>query len=160
MQWVKASISQFANQWMQISDHQEKTMHNAIDGGIGCFDKVIDTTGLGDSEDTNAGNTKPQVGCLAFHVGHGAFLMLSGNARHFDNKIAMDGLESLEGTEVHKSKPQMVCCVSPDGHGAIVPASGRLLTVAFSLESLSAQLSLFFVETERKPMAGSKQTKT
>ena len=42
MQWVKASISLFANHWTQISDNKKKTMCNAIDGKIGHIGKEID----------------------------------------------------------------------------------------------------------------------
>ena len=44
MQWVEASISLFANQWTQVSDHKKKTMSNAIDGKIGHIGNEIDMT--------------------------------------------------------------------------------------------------------------------
>ena len=69
------------------------------------------------------------------------------NIEHLDNEIDMDGLESFEGTKVGNIKPQVGRFVFPDGPGVIVLASCRLLTVVFSLESLSAQLLPFLVET-------------
>ena len=88
MQWTKDSISLDANKRARIPDHKKTVMNNVIDDGSGHFDKEIDMTGLGDLEETKAGNTKPQVGCFVCHVDHGATAMLSGNARHLTTRSA------------------------------------------------------------------------
>ena len=77
------------------------------------------------------------------------------NIGHLDNEFDIDGLESLEGTKVGNIKPQVGRFVFPDGPGVIVLASCRLLTVVFSLQSLSAQFLPFLVEKRREPVAGS-----
>ena len=87
-------------------DHKKNMINNAIESGVGYFGNVIDMIGLGDLEDTSAGNTKSQVGCFVFHVDHGATVMLSGHARHFDNEIARNGLKVFKGIETEGIKPQ------------------------------------------------------
>ena len=80
MQRTKDFISLEANKWARIADHKKKVMNYVINDGGDYFDTEIGMTGLGDSEDTYAGNTKPLVGCFLFHVDHGGFVMLSGSA--------------------------------------------------------------------------------
>ena len=92
-------------------DHKEKMMNNAIDGGI---------VYLGNAEDTNVGNIKPQVGSFVLHVGHGAIVTLSGNAGHFDNQIARTGLANLEDIEIGCIKTHVRRIILPQGSDVTV----------------------------------------
>ena len=67
---------------MDRMDHKKKMMNNAIDCGIGYFGNEIDATGLVDSEDTNIGNIKPQVGCFVFPDGPEVIMMSSDSQEH------------------------------------------------------------------------------
>ena len=124
-------------------------------------------TGMEDSEDTNVGNTKPQVGRFVFLVGPSAIVMASdriltvsnitldptkktrnstidGNIRHFDNEISRTGLANLENTEIGDIKHQLRRFIFLDGSGVIVLATRRFLTASFSLNILVCTSQLFW----------------
>ena len=73
---------------------------------------------------------------------------INGNIGHLDNVVGTDGLESLKGTEVDRSKPRMEY---PEGHGVIQTASCRLLTAAFSFDSLSGETRESLWQAQNKP---------
>ena len=101
-------------------------LNNAIDGDIGYFGNEIDTTGLDDSEDTNFGSIKLQVGCFVFLDGPGAIVMSSHQIRTVsDNEIGRTGLANLVDIEIDDVKPQVRRFVLPDGPDVTVLVTHR-----------------------------------
>ena len=66
-------------------------MNNAIDGGIGHFDNVIDMTGLEDLEGMEIGDIKPQVGRFIFPDGSGVIVFLEHLSVPFPTILGVAG---------------------------------------------------------------------
>ena len=86
MKWVKASISLFATQWTQISDHKTETMSKR-DVEIGHIGNEIDTTNRKEGStrwyDDDVGSSTISLSALSNEKGSFAKLGLLYEEAHF-----------------------------------------------------------------------------
>jgi adenosylhomocysteinase len=82
---VDIFVTATGNKDIITADHMARMKHQAIVGNIGHFDNEIDMAGLGEREDVEKVNIKPQVDEWVFSDGHSVIVLSEGRLLNLGN---------------------------------------------------------------------------